>query len=473
MPALLALTFRTFRIIPIELVVAGRQADPYECHVLFAHVNQRAAAEMSHPRIVPLTAVCLIAFIGICRDAKAQNEAELPFPSGPSPVRLAPTDPVIAADGETLQDAWASALSVDPGLEASRWQSSAAQRGLFAARAERLPSASALASYSVYDNPLTLNAPIPPLGPIPPGTVASVTANQREFFLGGVRVTQPLYTFGRISSAIDAASAEVTAAVSDEQRTELDVKLQVGAAFVGVLHAQRLLEVANSGVTSLQDHERVVKNLVDQGVGIRANLLAVQVALANARQLQLQIRNLSIVGEAAYNRALQRPLDSSVQITDLSRPTQEYELDLAFQQALAQRPEIGLLSAKVRSLRSLAKSVAAGKHPQVVLDGGFSFIENRFLENESYNNVSVMAEWNFWDSGRKRNRTAQLEHSAEALLRKRTNVESLITLQVKKAWHDLDSAQQQVEVNQQALASADENLRVSQNRYQQGVGTNT
>jgi outer membrane protein TolC len=59
------------------------------------------------------------------------------------------------------------------------------------------------------------------------------------------------------------------------------------------------------------------------------------------------------------------------------------------------------------------------------------------------------------------------------MLRKRTNVESLITLQVKKAWHDLDSAQQQVEVNQQALASADENLRVSQNRYQQGAGTNT
>jgi outer membrane protein TolC len=140
---------------------------------------------------------------------------------------------------------------------------------------------------------------------------------------------------------------------------------------------------------------------------------------------------------------------------------------------LGRRPEIGFLSAKVRSLRSLAKSIHAGKKPQIVLDGGYSFIENRFLEHESFNNVAVLAEWNFWDSGRKGHRAAQLEQSAEAMLRKRSHVESLITLQVKKAWHDLDSTQQQVHVNQTALESADENLRVSRNRYQQGAGTNT
>ena len=38
---------------------------------------------------------------------------------------------------------------------------------------------------------------------------------------------------------------------------------------------------------------------------------------------------------------------------------------------------------------------------------------------------------------------------------------------------DLDSAQEQVNVSQKALASADENLRVSRNRYTQGAGTNT
>jgi DNA-binding response OmpR family regulator len=50
------------------------------------------------------------------------------------------------------------------------------------------------------------------------------------------------------------------------------------------------------------------------------------------------MQNLLTVAEAAYNRALQRPLETSVQIRDLSQPTEDYELDLAIQQALAQRP---------------------------------------------------------------------------------------------------------------------------------------
>jgi outer membrane protein len=460
------------RDVPQILIEPENQADPYNCYAPCnpsARFNQKSGFFMLDTHRALPAVICLIALACCCREANAQNEAEIPSPLRPAPVRLAPTEPVINDGGETLQDAWASAVTVDPNLEASRWESSAAQRGLYAARAERLPSISARGSYNVFDNPFTFKAPVPTMPP----TSASVTVNQREFFVGGVRATQPLYTFGRISSAIDAAGAEVTAAVANEQRTELDVKLQVAASYIGVLQAQRLLQVADSSVKSLQSHEQVVKNQVDQGVGIRANLLAVQVALANVRQLRLQMQNLLIVSQAAYNRALQRPLDAHVQIEDLTQPTQQYELDIAIRQALDQRPEIGFLSAKVRGLRSLASSIHAGKYPQIVLDGGFSFFENKSLDNEAFNNVSVLAEWNFWDSGRKRHRTAQVDQSAEALLRKRTQVESLITLQVKKSWHDLDSAQQQVGISQKTLASADENLRVSENRYQQGTGTNT
>jgi outer membrane protein len=418
----------------------------------------------------------IIALLAARQELLARGEPELSLPPlfDAVVIESSPIEELGVVPGETLQDAWAIALSVDPEIEASRWQSSAAQKGLRAARAERYPSVSVNSSYSVFDNPLTINAPIPALPPIlPTPATASVTANQREFLLGGVRVTQPLYTFGRIGSAIDSAGAEVSAAVSDSQRTKLDVKLQVAAAYIGVLQAKQLLNVADSGVETLKDHERSVKNQVDEGVGIRANLLAVQVALANNLQFRLQMQNLVAVSEAAYNRALQRPLSAPVHIQDMTTPSHGYDLDSAIAQALGQRPEIRFLSAKAQALRKLGDSVEAGKYPQIVLDGGFSYIENKFLDNETFNNVAVLAEWNVFDSGRKRHRTAQLKQTAEALLRKRMNVESVIALQVKKAWHDLDSAQQQVVVNQSALESADENLRVSEDRYQDGVGTNT
>jgi outer membrane protein TolC len=307
-----------------------------------------------------------------------------------------------------------------------------------------------------------------------PGPVtASVTVNQREFYLGGVRIVQPLYTFGRIRHAIDAAGAEVTAAVADGERTELNVKLQVAAAFVGVLQAQRVYEVSEDGVKTLSEHERVVNNQLNEGVGVRANLLAVQVAKANAEQFRLQAESLLIVSKSTYNRSLQRPLDTPVLLADLEKPLRHYDLDLAIGDAMRGRPEIGLISAKVRALRSQANSVRAASKPQLVVEGGFRYIENRFLADQAFNNVAVLAEWNFWDSGRKGNRATQLEHTAEALLRKRSELESVITLEVKSAYQNLKASLARVDVNQKALESADENLRVSRNRFEQGEGTNT
>lgn len=418
--------------------------------------------------------LCSILILGIHDDVDAQDVPSL-FASFNEELIQSDTAELLTSGGsETLESAWALALAQDPGIQASRWQTSAAQKGYRAANAEKYPSVSARTSYSVFDNPLTINAPVPAVPPILPSPVtASVTVNQREFLLGGVRITQPLYTFGRITSAIDSAGAEVSAASADSQRTELDVKLHVAEAYIGVLEARQLLNVAETSVKNLEGHTRTVTDLVDEGVGIRANLLAVQVALSNVRQFRLQMQNLVTVTEAAYNRALQRPFAATVDIEELPMSTQQYDLDSAIGQAVNQRPEIRFLAAKAQALRKLGDSIEAAKYPQLVVDGGFSYVENRFLQDETFNDVTVLAEWNMWDSGRKGNRAAQLRQSAQALLQSRINVESLITLQVKKSWHDLDSSKQQVAVNRSALESADENLRVSRDRYQAGEGTNT
>ena len=291
--------------------------------------------------------------------------------------------------------------------------------------------------------------------------------------LAGIRVTQPLFTFGRISRGIDAARAEVAAAQAGEQRAALDVKLSVAKAYIRVLQAQRLVQVSDSTVKSLEAHTQDVESLVRRGAGIRANLLAAQVAMSNARQFQLEMNNLLSVARAAYNRTLMRPLDAPVDLEELPEPVDQYDLENVTQQALAGRPELAQLSAKSDAIQSQAGSVRRAYYPQLFVEGGASHIENEFLEHETFTHVSVLAEWSFFDSGRKRQRANRLQHSAQAVSSRRQEVASLIALEVKKAWLDLESTRERVRVNRDALESADENLRVSRNRYRNGAGTNT
>jgi outer membrane protein TolC len=337
-----------------------------------------------------------------------------------------------------------------------------------------MPSIAASTGYLVLDNPLALQwqlAPIPEI--LPDGASGRIDVTQDEMLLVGVHVTQPLCTFGRIRHGVDAAGAAVTGALSDEVRTELDVKIQVAEAYITVLKAERVLEVAEGRVKSLDAHLRDVGNLLKEEVVVRNDYLASEVALANAQQARLQIENQLKLAEAAYNRALQRPLDYPVVLDGLPEPAGQYDLAQLTQLALRQRPEIASVSAKVRGLRSQACSVRASGLPQIGVRGGVDYMENRYLDNETINSVGVFGAWNFFDAGRKRHRAMQLDHSAEALLRARSDLESFITLQVRQAWLDLNTLRQRVDVNRKTIDSADENLRVAGNRYREGAGTNT
>ncbi len=87
--------------------------------------------------------------------------------------------------------------------------------------------------------------------------------------------------------------------------------------------------------------------------------------------------------------------------------------------------------------------------------------------------LGVGVEWNPIDSGRVSHQAAALSEKAESLLRLRKDAESMVALEVRQKWLDLQTAKQRVEVTRQAIVQADENLRIARDRYQQQVGTNT
>lgn len=370
--------------------------------------------------------------------------------------------------GESLEEAWGTALAVDNSLEAKRWISAATERGLEAAISEYKPSVSARSTYNAMDQALALKNPLSI-----PGTPSGFQFADRDFATAGLTVTQPIYTFGKITYAVDAAESALTASLTDEEMQKLDIKLSVAEAYINVLRAQRAVEVSESSLESLIEHERVVKRLVEEGVVVNNDLLAVQVQLASVQQSKLAALNMLDLAKSAYNRILGRPLNTAVVLQEIGDWYESNNLETLTANAISQRPETAKLSALVRSLRSEAQSLNAGNLPQIAALGSYNYAENSFFVNETIASVSLVVDWNFFDSGRIKNKSAQLMQTAEGLIRTRMDVESKIALQVRQAWLTLQTTEKQVEVNKTAIKSSDENLRVSRSQYQQGVTTNT
>ena len=203
---------------------------------------------------------------------------------------------------------------------AAQLGTASAQRGLAAARAERMPTLTTFNAYTWLNNTPAFKSSVTLPGSSAPLNLTFPFLN-RDFFFGSTLMNVPLYTGGRIRSGIDAAGAQARTAGAEEFTAAMDLKLQIAEAYLNVLRVEKLLLLVRSNVTSLQAHERDANNLFKEGVGKRTDLLASQVSLAKARQRVIQVRNELEVARAAYNRLLCRPLGTTAQLEEMALRT--------------------------------------------------------------------------------------------------------------------------------------------------------
>jgi outer membrane protein TolC len=370
------------------------------------------------------------------------------------------------AAAESLPQAWDTALSVDRGLKASRENTAAASSLLDAAKSARLPNLALEAGYTALDKAPAARAEFF-------GQSLQMPLAQKDSAAYRAMATLPLYTGGRITRGINAATAGLDAARLGESADAQNLKLRVADVYVGVLRASRMLKVTESHVASLQAHARDVGNLHEQGMVAKSDLLSVQVALADARQRHLQVANGLDLARAAYNRLLGRPLEQPVALDDLSPEATQEPLPALSERALAQRSELAALAQQIEAMRHQAAAVRGETAPQVALSGGYGYQENRYQVHPGQWMITLGAKWNLFDGGVVGHRANAVERQAAALTEQRDELASVIALQVRQTWLDVQETRKRLNVTQSVIAQAEENLLVARDRYGNGLSTHT
>ncbi|HEU4844354.1 MAG TPA: TolC family protein [Burkholderiaceae bacterium] len=371
---------------------------------------------------------------------------------------------------ETLEQAWASAQQVDHTVAAAAAREAAAGHGLAAAEAHRLPNVSLTAGYTRLQSEPAAAITIPALH------INGLPFAQDEAYSAAVSFSAPLFTAGRISSGIAAAAAMTDAARAASTLSRQELKLAVAEAYVTVLRAQRLNGVAVRHVTAIARHADDVEQLYRQGYAARHDVLASQVALADARQQALQAANGVALAGAAYNRLLGRAQDAPTDLAELNEAAPAPgagQLPGMIAAGRARRSELDQLGAQETALRRQSDSVAAQRAPQVGLNGGWGKLQNRYLVEDKGWWIGVALKWDLFDGGQLRRESAQLASNARAVAELRADAADKIELQVRQAWLRWQEAGARIDVARAALAQADETLDLSRERYRAGLAPNS
>lgn len=393
---------------------------------------------------------------------------------------LAPAALAQPLEVPTMERAVALALEGNPALQAEQERRVETLGGVVEARAEAYPQITLRTGWNASRNPSLLNsADFEDLLDQFPG--GSFEPRRQELYSWGVDVTQPIYTWGKVSAALDLArtSTEVTAAqISTET---LDLALRAAEAYYRVLSQRSALSTVEIQERLRQEVLAAVEARYELGDATRLDLLRARSGVAELGPLVARIRGDVKVAESELRAVLGADPELELQIGEGETADADAEAapDLPALLALArrQRPELKDLQLQDEALGYQAAVVSAEGKPQVELNGSYGrtsrLAEN--LDDSLYRDWSVALglRWELFDGGRRKGEVAQLESRQRQLRWRREDLENRIRVEIEQALAAYEADRERLVAARALSMAASEASRVAEEGYRQGVTLQT
>lgn len=380
-------------------------------------------------------------------DVKVPPAIQLQSPAVPD--KDAPSAPLTAADAVSI------ALRRQSSLVVARADVRAAQGRVLQARSQLYPQLGLNGSAS--DVRIT-------------GTGGGGGFNPSRFSTS-VTVNQLLFDFLRTldsvrqQEALERASAHVLTA------TESDLALQVKQAFYGFSEAAQLVQVSEENVANRQRQLALANAQLEQGIGQPGDVVRAKTNLADAVIALTTARTSATT--AGVNLAQLMGIDprtplSPAPSTEAAPPTGD--LISLVESAMADRPEIAAAKERVIAARFGSAAAAKTSAPRLGFNASLATRGADGPFETKTSTVGVTIGWTFGDGGLAAGRSREaraLEEAARAIL---VDATQQVVADVSQAFVDVKSAEQRLETAKVQLVNARELVRISEGRYQGGIG---
>jgi outer membrane protein len=267
------------------------------------------------------------------------------------------------------------------------------------------------------------------------------------------------------------------AATHQLERTDQEIVFKVVDSFYRVLLAMKELEVAEQAVKTSQAILDRSQARFDSGLVVESDLLTAKVRMAARQQELIRARNNVYLAGAQLNTAMGMPVESLFQPAEaLAEPAlpmpvlQEVE-----SRALANRPDLKRIQSEEAAQRQSVAMAKSSFGPRVNAFAGWEIDNPTFVAGGGGNNWlgGVEVQFDIFQGGAKRAELSRERALQEKVTAMKQVASDGVRLEVRRAYYNLDSARQEVEVARAAIAQAQESLRINQNRYDGGLTTIT
>ena len=387
-----------------------------------------------------------------------------------SPPPMTPLTPTKAPPPElngktiSLDEAVSIALTAQPQIQARLYDYAAARFRVDQAFAPLLPQLSS--TLSAQWSSSTVLSTSPTTGATVP---VGVSRSFEDTFLGQVALSQLLFDFGKTVASVDATRKLAEVARYDIELQRQLVVLSVKEAYINTLFAQRLIKVQRQALERAELNLKSVRGFYDVGTRPKSDVVRAEVDVANARVDNIRADNAERVARVALNTAMgvsattQFTLADDLVYVKVTESTGNLVAD-----ALKNRPEYEQAKLRVASAESLLKRTFRDFFPDVVGTGSVGGVRTDL--NLSWS-AGISLNWSIFDGGNRLSRYREAKANLDASYERVKATELDISREVEQARSTVIESDERILAAQAAVASAQENFRLVQGRFDAGVGT--
>lgn len=307
-----------------------------------------------------------------------------------------------------------------------------------------------------------------------PPTWYNPSYSYTTYFDNQVQLTVPLYSSGKLESAIDQSKLNLKVADLAVETARQQLRYDVVSDYFSVLEYRNELQVEQATVDNYVEHLDVVKAKFDVGLVAKSDVLTSEVNLADAQDSLIKAQNNYDNAVATLNNALGVPHDTKLVLTDnLVHEPYQRTLEECLTYAVAHHPEIEQYQAKIASAQDEIKIAKSGYGPTVDFTAQEDWYDSHFTGDNNNNwLVGVTASINLFDTGLTKTKVKQAESSLTMVQNQAADSKDTILLNVRKYYNSMQEAKKRIETSRVSIDQGEESLRINKARYDAGIGTN-
>jgi outer membrane protein len=305
-----------------------------------------------------------------------------------------------------------------------------------------------------------------------PGLNIPSFAGPYSFFDVRSNVRQSVFDLGAIRR-YQSSRAAIGAAKADRDDTGDQVAAQVTRMYLAVLKADADVSAAKANIDLAEALVDLVEDQKKAGTGMGIETIRARVQLANERQRLLVVTNQRRAAELQLLRAMGQRLDMRLELDgDLAYiPTSTITWEQALQEALQSRADYKAQQEREHTTRLSASATTMERLPSVSAFADYGSVGtavNNALPTRTYG-LSVRIP--VFDGGRRNARRAESFSQYRQEQIRTSDLREQIELEIRLALDSLTSAQEQVQVAEEGLRLAEDELASARRRYLAGVAT--